>query len=263
MYRIISGSPFPRDRLPGSAVSAGIVNFLFSGCVETIYEVRVSGAEVPAMRRFLVPGLVGVLVLILAGCGGGSGTDLTVFEQLSDQAVDAHISAVIDPGTGEPTIFPASVSGSIRVGVDGTGIEYRGFMDFPISGIPAAADVRLAYIELFVGSVPFGGAVPVLVELVDFQPPTLIGSDFFYEAPAPFLPPVLARPIFDFFPSDAVIPRPAVRIEVTTLVQRALQRLQPDFQLRLLLDPAVPGPGIVQLDDGAAATAPLLHVEYL
>jgi hypothetical protein len=217
-----------------------------------------------AMRKIGILGLVGVLALVFAGCGGSSGPDLFVFEQLSDQTVDAHISSVIDPGTGDPTIFPAATTGAIRVGVDGSDTEFRGFLDFPISGIPSTADVRFAYIEVFVGSVPFGADVPVLVELVDFQPSVLIGSDFFRSPPDPFLPPVLGISLFDFLPSDALIPRPAIRIVVTTLVRRALLRGQPDFQVRLLLDPdpLAVVPAIVTLDDGGANTAPLLHVEY-
>jgi hypothetical protein len=214
-----------------------------------------------AMRKIGILGLVGVLALVLAGCGGSSGPDLFVFEQLSDQTVDADIAYT---GVGFPSIFPASSTGTLQIGVDGGGTEYRGFLDFPIGGIPSSADVRLAYIEVFVGSVPFGASVPVLVELVDFQPPVLIGSDFFRSAPDPFLPPVLGRSLFDFLPFDALFPRPAVRIVVTSLVQRALQRMQPDFQVRLLLDPdpLAVVPAIVTLDDDAINTAPLLHVEY-
>jgi hypothetical protein len=211
------------------------------------------------MRKIGILGLVAVLALFLAGCGGSSGPDLIVFEQLSDQTVDADIAFT---GVGSPTIFPASSTGTIQIGVDVGGTEYRGFLDFPIAGqMPNNADVRSAYIEVFVGSVPFGAIVPVLVELVDFSPP-LIASDYFREPPPPFLPAVLARSIFNFRPSDAVAPRPAVRIEVTSLVREALLRAQPDFQLRILLDPGVAGPGIVQLDDDTAQTAPLLHVEY-
>jgi hypothetical protein len=211
------------------------------------------------MRKIGILGLVGVLALALAGCGGSSGPDLLVFEQLSDQTVDADIAF---NGVGSPIIFPASSTGTIQIGVDGGGTEYRGFLDFPIAGqIPNNADVRSAYIEVFVGSVPFGAIVPVLVELVDFPLP-LVASDYFRDPPSPFLPAVLARSIFDFRPSDAVAPRPAVRIEVKSLVREALLRAQPEFQLRILLDPAVAGPGIVQLDDDAAQTAPLLHVEY-
>jgi hypothetical protein len=213
-----------------------------------------------AMRKIGILGLVGVLALALAGCGGGSsGPDLFVFEQLSDQTVDAYIAYT---GVGSPTIFPATDTHTIQIGVDAGGTEYRGFLDFPIGGIPITANVQFAFIEVFVGSVPFGADVPVLVELVDFQPPVLIESDFFRSPPDPFLPPVQGIPIFNFFPEDAVSPRPKIRIEVTSLVQRALQRLQPDFQIRLLLDPLALGPAIVTLDDGAANTAPLLHVEY-
>ncbi len=213
------------------------------------------------MRKLWVLGLAGIFALVLAGCGGGSsGPELFVFERLSDQTVDADIAYT---GAGSPTIFPASSTHTIQIGVDAGGTEYRGFLDFPIGGLPPSADVRFAYIDVFVGSVPFGASVPVLVELVEFQPPTLIPSDFFRLPPDPFLPPVQGIPIFTFLQDDAVSPRPVVRIEVTSLVQRALQRLQPDFQARLLLDPASAiVPAIVTLDDGAANTAPLLHVEY-
>lgn len=211
------------------------------------------------MRKIGVLGLVGVLALVLAGCGGGDGrSGPIVFEQLSDQAVDADIAYT---GVGSPTIFPASSTGTIQIGVDGGGTEYRGFLDFPIAGLPLNADVQTAYVEVFVLDVPFGANVPVLMELVDFAPP-LLASDYFREPPPPYLPPLLARSIFDFRPSDAVAPRLPVQIEVTSLVREALIREQPEFQLRILLDPAVPGPGIVQLDDDAAQTAPLLHVEY-
>ncbi|MHB1025978.1 MAG: hypothetical protein ACYC24_09785 [Desulfobacteria bacterium] len=214
------------------------------------------------MRKIWILGLVGVFALVLAGCGGGSsGPDPFVFEQLSDQTVDSYIAYT---GVGSPSIFPASSTNTIQVGVDAGGAEYRGFLDFPIGGIPSWADVRFAYVEVFVGSVPFGADVPVLVELVDFQPPVLIESDFFRSPPDPYLAPILGRSLFYFFPSDASSPRNVVRIEVTSLVQRALQRLQPDFQVRLLLDPdpSAVTPAIVTLDDGAANTAPLLHVEY-
>jgi hypothetical protein len=220
------------------------------------------------MRKIWILGLVGVLALVLAGCGGGdSRSQLFVFEQLSDQAVDADIAYT---GVGSPTIFPASSTGTLQIGVDGGGTEYRGFLDFPIAGkIPLNADVQSAYVEVFVGSVPFGANVPVLMELVDFIPP-LVASDYFREPPAPFLPPVLGRSIFSFRPSDAVPPpgsppgasRLPVRIEVTSLFREALLRGQPEFQLRILLALGVPGPAIVQLDDDVAQTAPLLRVEY-
>ncbi|HWS16198.1 MAG TPA: hypothetical protein VN450_08430, partial [Candidatus Methylomirabilis sp.] len=122
------------------------------------------------MRKTWILGIVGVLALVLAGCGGGdSRQDFFVLSQLSDQTVDADIAYT---GVGSPTIFPASSTGTLQIGVDGGGTEYRGFLDFPLAGkIPYNADVRSAYIEVFVGSVPFGANVPVLMELVDFPLP--------------------------------------------------------------------------------------------
>ena len=212
------------------------------------------------MGKRWILGIVGVLALFLAGCGGDDNVPVPfVFEQLSDQSVDADISY---DGVGEPVIFPATRTLSVRIGVDGSGVEYRGFLDFPVAGlIPTNANVQFAYVEVFVNSVPFRADVPVLMELVDFPPP-LIPSDFFRSPPIPYLPPILGIPIFTFRPSDAVSPRPAVRIPVTSLVQEALRRGQPEFQVRILLDPVLPGPGIVELDDGDAQTAPLLHIEY-
>ncbi len=210
------------------------------------------------MRKLWVIGALGALALTLNGCGGSSSAP--VYDELSNLSVDASISY---NGTGSPVISPASVTRDIQIGVDAGGTEYRGFLDFPLQGkIPYTANVQLAYVEVFVASVPYGSDVPVLAELVDFPLP-LLDTDYFRQPPSPYLPPVLGIPIFNFHPSDAVIPRPAIRIEVTSLVRAALQGTQPDFQIRLLLDPLVSGPGIVQLDDDSAQTAPLLHIEYL
>lgn len=218
------------------------------------------------------PLLIGIAILFavfLAGCGDDDGRDLLVFSQLSDLDADGYISSEIDPGTGLPTVFPASVTQSIQLGVDEFAVEYRGFLVFPISGLPSVANVQYAEIEVFVNSVPYSGNVPVLMELVDFQPPILIGSDYYRSPPDPYLPPVLGRDIFAFLPGDAIVDPvtgypPPVRIEVTTLLREALRRGQSDFQVRLLLDPSLAAfpPRIAILDDGATDTAPLLYVEY-
>ena len=220
-------------------------------------------------RGWLASCFIVVFVLFSIGCGGGDDRGPFVFTQLSDQNADGYISSELDLGTGLPKVFSAAVTQSIQVGVDEFAFEYRGFLDFPLAGLPLNADVRYAEIEVFVNAVPFAGNVPVLMELVDFQPPALIGSDFFRSAPEPFLPPILSRDIFTFLPGDAIIDPvtgfpPPVRIEVTTLVREAQFRGQPDFQVRLLLDPALgtAPPRIAILDDGAADTAPLLYVEY-
>ena len=216
--------------------------------------------------------LIGIAILFavfLAGCGDDDGRDFRVFSQLSDQNADGFISSEINPGTGLPTVFPASVTQSIQLGVDEFAVEYRGFLVFPITGLPSVANVQYAEIEVFVNSVPYSGNVFVLMELVDFQPPVLIGSDYYRFPPDPYLPPILGRDIFTFIPGDAVVDPitgfpPPVRIDVTPLLREALRRGQPDFQVRLLLDPSLSTipPRIAILDDGAEETAPLLYVEY-
>jgi hypothetical protein len=219
-------------------------------------------------RGLLASALLLFSLFSFAGCGDDDGRDVFVFTQLSDINSDGYISSEINPVTGLPTVFPATVTRSIQIGVNASAVEYRGFLVFPLTGLPVTAIVQFAEIEVFVTSVPFLENVPILMELVNFPPP-LVGSDFFRFPPEPFLPPILGRALFSFLPSDAVIDPvtglpPPVRIEVTSLVQQAQSMALPDFQLRLLLDPdlSVNIPRLSILDDGDPSTAPLLYVEY-
>jgi hypothetical protein len=201
-------------------------------------------------------------MLWLTGCGGGGDTTdepLPVFftQILSDQASDGDI--VFSP----PAAFAVSsavTTGSVLAGVDPvSGEEYRGFLDFPlrgVHGVPLGATIESATLEIFIGrlTIPFPNrTLPLLIDLVSFQPPTLIDSDFDRLAQ----PPLLTMP-FDFLASDAGT---FVVIDVTALVDEAQIEGLPDFQLRFLLDFAAAA-GLAEIDDAAAGTAPLLAVTY-
>jgi len=212
------------------------------------------------MRRKALFLAAAVFALILAGCGGGDGgstPQVFVSEALSDQGVDGFISQDV---VGTLTLFPALTSGFISVGVDPfTFTEDRGFLDFPLVGkVPANAIVTYAFVEIFVNRIQVP-PVPILIDLVEFTPP-LITTDFFRSPPIPFLGPVATQ-------GPVIIPLsaaggPPVVIDVTSLVQLAIDRGDQTFQIRLFLD-TFTAAGTIEIDDAAAEFAPLLHVEYL
>jgi hypothetical protein len=127
--------------------------------------------------------------------------------------------------------------------------------------VPLHAFIDSAFLELLVDNViPVNGRIPVRVELVAFQPPTLIGTDF----DRSFLPPlgavlvngnVTAADIGWFVPVD-----------VTSLMIQAQQRGLVDFQVRIMQDL---GPAIFTLmvidnpiTPDRPQRAPLLTVTY-
>jgi hypothetical protein len=176
---------------------------------------------------------------------------------VSDPRVDGDIGFSF-PDTY--TITSASTTGSVLAGIDPlSGDEFRGFFHFELGGpdgVPSGAAIDAATLSVFVTSVaePFAGAkVFLLVDLISFQPPELIFEDFDRD----LQPPLLTLRI-EITAADA---GRFVNIDVTPLMQRA-QRLElPDFQIRLVFD----GPfasGLVEFEDSALDTAPLLIVRY-
>jgi hypothetical protein len=103
-----------------------------------------------------------------------------------------------------------------------------------------------------VNNVGFASTVPTLLELVPFPVTGLRPADYNSV-------PLLTRSPFNLFGSDV---GNFVRIDVTSLMVEAQRQGFSNLQLRFLLD-FVPGAaGLVELDDGPAATAPLLTVQY-
>ena len=205
------------------------------------------------MRKIGILGLVGVLALVLAGCGGGDGHRTVVIQSVSDQPADG------DVGFTAPATFlisQANATGNVQYGISGA-TEFRAFLDFPLDGsngggvVPLSAVIVSADIEVFVDNVSFSSSVPTLLDLVPFSIGGLISADFNSA-------PLLTRTPFDIRTLDI---NHFVRIDVTSLMVEAQRLGMRDLQLRFLLDfPAVAG--LVMLDDGVLGRAPILTVEF-
>jgi len=207
------------------------------------------------MRKIGILGLVGVLALVLAGCGGGGdGPHTVVIQSVSDQPVDGDI------GFTAPATFlisQADVPRTVQYGIDSGGTEFRAFLDFPLDGstgggvVPLNAVIVSADIEVYVNNVSLSTSVPTLLDLVPFSIGGLISADFNSA-------PLLTRTPFDIRTLDI---NNFVRIDVTSLMIEAQNRGDRSLQLRFLLDLAATS-GLVQLDDGVLGRAPLLTVEF-
>ena len=205
-------------------------------------------------------------LLCLAGCAGnGDGVPPPVVTQiLSDARFDGDIEQTSSTSYTVTQGMSSSVQ-SILAGIDPTtGNEFRAFLDFPLSGsggVPGDAIIDSAFLEILVDNViPDTGSVPIRVELVTFQPPILIATDFDRTAQPPLgavlvSGDVTAADIGHFVPVD-----------VTPLMVQAQERGLADFQVRIMEDLGPPIFTLIEIDDTIAADraqrAPLLTVTY-
>ncbi|HEY6097574.1 MAG TPA: hypothetical protein VIU83_05910 [Candidatus Deferrimicrobium sp.] len=206
------------------------------------------------MRKIGILGLVGILALFLAGCGGGDGPTTVIIRSLSDQPVDGDI------GFTPPSTFSfsqANIAKDVQYGFDSWGTEYNAFLDFPLDGftgggvVPINAIIVSADIEVFVNDIQFSSSVPTLLELVPFSVTGLTSADFNRVALATRTPfNININPDLGHF----------VRIDVTSLMVEAQIRGDRSLQLRLV--PASVAPGLVVLDDGVVGREPRLTVEF-
>jgi hypothetical protein len=206
-------------------------------------------------------------ILSLSGCGGGGGNSAppTVTTQiLSDSAFDGDIEQT-SPSTFTITQGMSSTVQSVFAGIDPVaGTEFRAFLDFQLTGaggVPGNAAIDSAFLEVYVDDLqPTTGRLPIRVDLVAFQPPTLIATDFDRT-----LQPALASVIVSPSISNADVGK-FVPIDVTSLMVEAQRRGLVDFQVRILEDlgPAIPVLMIIDDSTGAnrASRAPLLTVTY-
>jgi hypothetical protein len=229
------------------------VNSFFPGSVKYVKYRKTADTGGTAMRKIGILGLVGVLALVLAGCGGGDGPNTVVIQSLSDRPVDGDI------GFTAPDAYlfsQADAAGDVLYGFDSGGTEFNAFLDFPLDGftgggvVPLNAIIVSADIEVFVNSVSLSSSVPTFLDLVPFSV-TGLTSDDFNRAP------LLTRSPFDI---DTLDINDFVRIDVTSLMVEAQNRGDRSLQLRFL--PASLAPGLVVLDDGVAGRRPVLTVEF-
>jgi hypothetical protein len=208
---------------------------------------------------------VGLLVSV-SGCGGG-GNDApqsVVTTILSDPAYDGDIqqtsatSFVVTQGMAPPVQ-------SVLAGIDPqSGTEFRAFLDFPLTGaggVPGNAAIDSAYLEIFIDDLQSTtGTLPLLVDLVTFQPPTLIATDYDRTAQPPLASVTLNPPIS---PSDV---GHFVQIDVTALMVQAQRQQLPDFQVRIMEDVGPAIDSLISIDDATSSDrpsrAPTLTVTY-
>lgn len=215
------------------------------------------------MKRLLLLGMALALAATLAGCGGGSDNAPTVFVQtFSNLTADGDIARAPDNTfTFSQDIVPRPAS--LFFGLDGTGTEFRAFLDFPLDGsngggvVPLSASIVSADIEVFVDNVILASTVPTLLDLVPFPTAHLTNADF-DSAPLATRPPFGAA--FSFSALTDI--NNFVRIDVTSLMREAQRQQLSHFQVRFLLDFTAVA-GLVEIADGASfTTAPILTVEY-
>jgi hypothetical protein len=204
-------------------------------------------------------------LLGLAGCGGGDGPPQAVTTQiLSDSAYDGDIEQT-GPDSATVTQGMSPEVQNVLAGIDPVaGTEFRAFLDFQLrgpGGVPGNADIDSAFLEVFIDDLqPANAAVPVRVELVTFQPPTLLPTDFDRTLQPPLAFTTLS-PRLSASDIGAYVP-----IDVTDLMVEAQRRGLQDFQVRILQDLGPPIPGLFAVDDSTgtnrSARAPLLTVTY-
>lgn len=219
------------------------------------------------MKRIISTVLMLFMLLALTACGGGDSVSTPTFttQILSDPLVDGDIVQTplnvftVTQGMSIPTVQ------SVFAGIDPVTLnEFRTFLDFPLTGaggVPGKAVIVSATLDIFINSIqPLTGTKPIRIDLVDFQPTTLVATDFDRTILLPLA--FITTQIFQTDNNKHVV------LDVTSLMKEAQFRGQPDFQIRILEDLGIVIPGLIEIDDTTATTAdrasfaPLLKVVY-
>lgn len=214
------------------------------------------------MKRTFFAVLAALMILTLSGCGNDyDGPWALTTSILSDPTYDGDIQQNADSGAFTVTQVDAQ---RLYAGIDPvSGDEYRAFLDFPLTGadgIPEDAIIESAYLDIFINDIEMrfsSNTIPLRIDLVSFQPPDLIWSDF--DRPAlesTTVRPPISRADFDRH----------VTIDVTSLMIEAQRRGLADFQVRIMEDFGIVTPGLIEINDttgiNRSTLAPLLKVRY-
>jgi len=206
----------------------------------------------------------------LAGCGGDDGgysppPPLLTTQIQSDPGFDGDIEQT-SPISFTVTQGMSPTVQSVFAGIDPVArTEFRAFLDFPLvgpGGVPGDAVIDSAFLDIYINSLqPNIGTIPILIELVSFQPPTLLETDFDRTLQPPLASLVLSPPI-----SQADVGT-NVSIDVTPLMIEAQRLGLVDFQVRIMEDLGPAIPILLEINDttgvNRASLAPLLTVTYL
>ncbi len=211
----------------------------------------------------------------LAGCGGGNydgggnhgggyvAPPTTTTQILSDSGLDGDIEQTSPTSLNVTQGMSPSVQ-SVFAGIDPVGFtEFRAFLDFPLTGaggIPVYTTIDSAFLDLFVKNIqPIDGRISIRIELVSFQPPTLLATDF----DRTVQPQLTFARVISLSPADVGT---NVSIDVTSLMVEAQRLRVMDFQLRVLEDLGPPIPVLLEINDTTGSNrqfhAPLLTVTY-
>jgi hypothetical protein len=211
--------------------------------------------------------VIAFAVISLTGCDNGDevGPPILVTTQiLSDPGFDGDIeqnsptSLTITQGMS-PTVQ------SVFAGIHPVaGTEFRAFLDFPLTGaggVPGNAVIDSAFLDVYINSLqPNVGDIPILIDLVTFQPPTLIETDFDRSLQPSLASVILSPPL-----SQADVGT-NVSIDITPLMIKAQDLGLLDFQVRIMQDLGPAIPILVEINDTTGvdrgSLAPLLTVTY-
>jgi hypothetical protein len=207
--------------------------------------------------------------LSIAGCGGGDGGSApppqpVTTQILSDPGFDGDIQQT-SPLAFNVTQGMSPTVQTVFAGIDPlTLTELRAFLDFPLTGaggVPGDAVIDTAFLDIHVDSLnPAIGTIPILIELVSFQPPTLLDTDFDRTLQPPLASVVVTPPINQ----DDVGTN--ISIDVTPLMIEAQNLGLVDFQVRIMEDLGPTIPILMEIDDTTGSNrntfAPLLTVTY-
>ncbi len=203
--------------------------------------------------------------LLVASCGHDHSSPPVVTTQiLSDAVYDGDIAQ--DPLSLGFTVTQG-IAQSYFAGIDpATNVEYRTFLDFPLGGfggVPLNAVIVSASLDIFINGIvpqPLVGTIPIRIDLVSFQPPDLIGTDFSRSQQPALATMTISPPI-----SQADFGQ-HVTVDVTPLMAEAQRLGLPDFQVRILEDLGSVTPGVIEINDTTGTfrndLAPLLQVSY-
>ena len=218
------------------------------------------------MKHILYILFIGV-VLAAAGCdNGGSSTSPQISYTsiiVSDSSYDGDIERIAANSFTITQGMSPTVQ-SVFAGVDpGALTEFRAFLDFPLGGaggVPYDAVIDSAYLDIFIDSIQSNtDTIPILIDLVTFQPPNLVTTDF-DRGVQPSLATISIRP-----PISVTDVGSNISIDVTALMEEAQSRGFTDFQLRILEDFEA-SPGLIEINDttgtNRTALAPQLTVIY-